>query len=266
MGHCTDPAAPSLSGLEASRAGMGALRPLDPRTRILAAGCFALVVVGLDRLALLAAALLLALLLAVLARLPLRRTLKRVMAMDAFVLFMLILLPFTTPGTPLFTLGPVTATEEGLRWALDIALTANAVMLAVLALVGGLDAVTLGHALHRLRMPESIVQLLQFTVRYVEVVEREFGRMRTAMRARGFVPGNDLHTYRTLGYALGMLLVRSLERSERVLYAMKCRGFVGRFHVIVELRFGMPDALLALLLSVLLAVLVLVEIRLGSAH
>jgi cobalt/nickel transport system permease protein len=52
------------------------------------------------------------------------------------------------------------------------------------------------------------------------------------MRARAFVAGSNRHTWRSLGWLLGMLLVRSLERSRRILAAMKCRGFSGRFYLV----------------------------------
>jgi cobalt/nickel transport system permease protein len=51
------------------------------------------------------------------------------------------------------------------------------------------------------------------------------------MRARGFRARSDGHTWRSLGWLMGMLLVRSLERAQRIRAAMKCRGFDGRFYL-----------------------------------
>ena len=50
-----------------------------------------------------------------------------------------------------------------------------------------------------------------------------------AMRARGFAPKLDLRTWRAYGNFTGMLLVRSMERAERVEESMRCRGFSGKF-------------------------------------
>jgi cobalt/nickel transport system permease protein len=50
-----------------------------------------------------------------------------------------------------------------------------------------------------------------------------------AMRARGFAPKLDMRTWRAYGNFTGMLLVRSMERAERVEEAMRCRGFSGKF-------------------------------------
>ena len=45
------------------------------------------------------------------------------------------------------------------------------------------------------------------------------------------------HSYRTFGYLVGMLLVRSFDRSERVLAAMKCRGFRGQYWLLDHFSF-----------------------------
>ena len=60
-----------------------------------------------------------------------------------------------------------------------------------------------------------------------------------------------------------MLLVRSLERAERVLCAMKCRGFSDRFPVLDALHFRRIDAGLAALTMLALTGLLLLEWRLG---
>jgi cobalt/nickel transport system permease protein len=242
MGHLLEPAEHATTADGDRR---GRLRDLDPRLRILAAALFALVVVSLSGLPTLALALGLAILLMLWARLPAGLTLKRMAAMDGFMLFILLLLPFTVPGTPIFAWGSLSASAEGLHKAVAIVLTANAIVLALLALVGSLEAVTLGHALARLRMPATLVQLLLFTVRYITVIGEEYARLRTAMRGRGFRPGNNRHTYRSLGYLVGMLLVRSLERSERILAAMRCRGFQGRFHLLDQFAYRPADAVFA---------------------
>ena len=69
-----------------------------------------------------------------------------------------------------------------------------------------------------------------FMVRYFDVLGREYARLRAAMRVRCFRPAMNGHSYRMFGYLVGMLLVRSFDRSERVLAAMKCRGFAALLH------------------------------------
>lgn len=259
MGHVLTQGQKALRETGGDRAG-GVLVGVDPRTRILGACAFAGVTVLCDWVPVLLAALALSVLLLILSRLPLRETLRRMAAMDGFILALLVLLPFTTPGDPAFVLWGLTVSWQGLEQAAQIALTANAVVLALLVLVGTMEPVTLGHALSRLRTPQRLVHLLLFTIRYIEVLRAEYLRLRQAMRARGFRPANSRHCYRSFGYLVGMMLVRAVERSERVLGAMKCRGFSGRMPLLDTLRFGPRDAAFAAVLALALTALSAIEI------
>jgi cobalt/nickel transport system permease protein len=213
---------------------------LDARVRVLLAVLLALFVVWADKPLVLLSLLSLALSLALLARLPARETVAKVLLLDAFMVLLLLTLPFTVAaqsGETLFSLGPMAASRAGLEQALLIMIKANSVLLFMLALLATLETVALGHALHHLHAPDKLVHLLLFTVRYIDLLQREYRRLRAAMRARCFVARADRHTWRSYGYLFGMLLVRSLDRSQRVLAAMRCRGFDGRFH-----RFRHPAA------------------------
>lgn len=236
------------------------LDTVDPRTRIVAAVCFAVVIVSLHDLRILACGLAVAIVLMVMARLPTGPTLKRMAMMDSFIIFMLLMLPFTVPGDAMFSVLGFPASWQGLRQAVEIGLKANAVILALMALVGSVEPVTLAHALNRLRVPEALVYLLMFTIRYVDVLQQEYLRLRIAMKARGFRPSNTRHTYRCFGYLVGMMLVRAIERSERILAAMKCRGFNGRIPLIDDLAFTSRDALFAVSFAAMLTVFATLQV------
>ncbi|MBC7952468.1 MAG: cobalt ECF transporter T component CbiQ [Rhodospirillaceae bacterium] len=214
---------------------------LDPRSRVMGALLFALAVVAAQGLAALGAALAVAVMVAFLARLALIPTLKRLLALDGFMVVVLVMLPFTVPGTALFDLFGTPASAEGARQAVVILLKANAVTLAMLALLGSMEVVALGHALGRLGVPERFVALFLFTTRYIAVLHQEYSRLRLAMRARAFRLHSSVHSWRAMGWLVGMLLVMSLERSERIHAAMRCRGFTGRFHLCDDSRAGWLD-------------------------
>ena len=179
--------------------------------------------------------------------------------MDGFIIVMLIMLPFTTPGTPMFTVFGAEASKEGLMHAILVGIHANAVVLMMLSLLAGMTPVTLGHALYRLKCPAALVHLMMFTVRYISVLHDEYHRLRMAMKLRGFKARNNAHTYRSFGYLFGMLVVRSLERAERVLEAMKCRGFSGHFPLIDDMAFRRRDCLFAVIFLALTTALVLLD-------
>jgi cobalt/nickel transport system permease protein len=221
------------------------LAPLDPRARVGALLAFAVAVVALHRIEIVAMAFVAAGLVAALLRLPPATALRRLLAAQASLALLLVTLPFSIPGEPLFRVGPLAASDAGCLRAATIALKADAILVAALALLGTLDASRVGYALHRLHLPAALVQLFLFTVRYLGRLEEEFGRLRNAMRARAFRPHNDRHSWRSFGQLVGMLLVRSVERAERVMAAMRCRAFTGRLHVLDELRWRAADAVFA---------------------
>jgi cobalt/nickel transport system permease protein len=80
------------------------------------------------------------------------------------------------------------------------------------------------------------VQLAVLTYRYVFVLADELGRLRVALRVRGYRNRMTRHSYRTIGHVAGTLLVRGAERAERVGQAMRCRGFDGRFRSLAAFR------------------------------
>ena len=219
----------------------GYLVAVDPRAKILAAAALSVSVVIARRwetvglvLAAGAAGLLFC-------GLPLRIALKRLLPLNVLMVFLVVLLPLTTPGTSAWQFGPLRFSSEGLRLGLMIAIKGNAVLMTFLALLGTMDPVALGHALGHLHVPAKLTHLLLFTVRYLDVLHREYLRLRAAMKVRAFRPRMDRHTYRSLGYLVGMLLVRSFDRAERIAAAMKCRGFQGHFYMLDHFVFTGRD-------------------------
>jgi cobalt/nickel transport system permease protein len=253
------------AGLLDPAAGRGPIARRDARLRVVAAAAFAVTVVALARLDVLALALACSFAAMLLARLPVARTLRQVAAMDTFIVATIAMLPFTTPGTPAFGLFGFVASQEGLEKAALIALKANAAVLMALALLSTLEPVALARALYGLGVPERLVHLVLFTVRYVDVLDREYRRLRMAMRARGFRPANSRHTYVSFGYLVGMMLVRALERSERILKAMKCRGFSGRLPLDAQWRTGRGDVAFAAVFAAVITGLIVLEVQGGIA-
>ncbi len=154
---------------------------------------------------------------------------RRILHVEGFVLLIFVTLPFAVAGQPLFTLGPLTASIEGVLRAVLVACKVSASVLVIMVLLGPVEPERIGAALDRLGVPEPIVRLFVMTVRYLWLIGDEARRLNDAMRARGFAPRSNRHTWRAYGNLIGMLLVRALERAERVEEAMRCRGFSGRF-------------------------------------
>jgi cobalt/nickel transport system permease protein len=215
---------------------------LDPRTRLLAALGFVAGLIALKSLSALVAALAVSFILVRLARLPLHAMSHRLMHVEGFMLMLFLFLPFSVPGHERLTLGPFVATDEGLLRAAGLVIRINAAVLAIFALLGSLEPVRLGQAMARLGLPHALVHLFLFAVRYVGVFRSEARRLFESMRARAFVPRSSWHTWRTFGNFAGMMLVRSLERADRVHEAMRCRAYAGRLPLTYSDAFSWTDA------------------------
>ncbi len=212
--------------------GFSLMHRLDPRVKIVAAALFSCVTSVSVHWRAVGLALATAVILVCLAKPTLQKVLRRLLLANVFILCLWLFLPFSYPGTPLFSLGPFVATVAGVAAAALITIKANAILLAFIALIATMPVATLGHALRCLAVPEKLVYLLLFTYRYIHVMEQEYHRLHDAVVIRGFQPKTDRHTYKTYAYLVGMLLVRSLARADRVHDAMLCRGFRGRFYAL----------------------------------
>lgn len=215
---------------------------LDPRTRILVAIGFLIVIATLKSFIALGVVAFFTLGIVWFARVPRKQLLACLMSVNLFMLLLMLSMPWSRSGEAWFSLGPFDYTQEGFLHVLRIAIRANAMVLLTVALIGTLEPTVLGRACKRLWVPEKLIHLLLFMVRYIDVLREEYRRLLTAARLRGFQPSLDRHTFRTFGQLAGMLLVRSVDRSERIVAAMKCRGFSGRFYLLDQLRYTRLDA------------------------
>ena len=86
--------------------------------------------------------------------------------------------------------------------------------------------------LRRLWVPAIIVAMLSFMYRYIFVLWDELDKMRVARRARSFGGVSLWHRWTSAAQLLGMLLIRAMERAERVHGAMCARGWDGHMRTI----------------------------------
>ncbi len=107
----------------------------------------------------------------------------------------------------------------------SILLRAALAVTATLALVASTGMATLCGALTRLHVPAPLTLQLWLLYRYLFVLGGEASRMDTARRLRaGAQPRASLATWAAL---LGPLLLRSVDRAQRLHQAMLARGFAG---------------------------------------
>lgn len=228
-------------------AGHSPVHRLDPRARLLMALALSVVVALSARFITWAWALALAALFAVCAGIALGPLARRLAHLNVFMLFLWCVLPWSVPGEPVCALARIPITHEGLRVALAVTMKGNAIVLLFTTLVATINPPHLAHALKHLGLADKLTHLFLLVIRHADTIHDEYGRLRNAMKARSFHPNFSRHTLRIFGYLVGLLFVRSIERSEHVLAAMKCRGFDGRFHVLSRFSLRLSDIVFAII-------------------
>jgi cobalt/nickel transport system permease protein len=199
---------------------------LPAHLKVVALLAFMLLVVATPRGWYLAHAGFLVLLLGVVAvsRVPATYLLTRMVVEVPFVVFA-VLTPFIATGPRVHVLG-LSVSESGLMSAWALLAKGTLGVLASLVLAATTEPRHLLAGLERLRVPNLLVQIMGFMIRYLDVVTDEMHRMKVARESRGFTARNVRH-WSVLARSAGALFIRSYERGERVHLAMLSRGYTG---------------------------------------
>ena len=235
-------------------------KSLDPRFRAAAAILYSMVFACLYHTQAALLALFLALLAFTLSRLPLTALLKRLLVVNLFMLFLWLIVPLSMPGEEIWRWGLFGVSRQGISMVLMATIKSNAIVISFMALLYGLTPDMLAQALRGLGLPAKLTFLILSTYRYLSAINEEWRRLQDAARLRGFAPRTNIHSYRTIGYLFGLLLIRSFDRAERVYEAMLLRGFSGYPPSMTVYRVGLRDLFFSLLIITAICAVIIVEI------
>lgn len=202
------------------------LNRLDPRATLLASFAFILVVASFNRYSI-AGLLPLAIFPVVLARLgeiPLGRVANKLMWAMPFALMIGLFNPLFDRAPHMELLGQPIAGG----WLSLISIFLRVVLSVAVAviLLASMGMQRFCASLEQLRVPSMLTTQLLLLHRYVLVLGCELGRMNLARELRsGTAKAMPLAVY---GSLLGHMLLRTLERAQRIHQAMRARGFDGR--------------------------------------
>jgi cobalt/nickel transport system permease protein len=212
---------------------------LDPRAKILATLAFIGVTVSFGRyeVAALLPLLLFPVALLAVGRVPAVFILRKLLFALPFVLFVGLLNPILDREV-LLRLGPVGISGGWLSFG-SILLRSSLTLGTALALVAVTGMPAIGAGLERLGAPRVFVVQLLFLYRYLFLLGEEALRMVRARAQRSF-DGRGTG-WRSTASLLGHLLLRTLDRAERIYTAMKARGFRGDVRLQAPMRFTPRD-------------------------
>jgi len=217
---------------------------LDPRTKVLTALVFIVAVVsyGKYEVSALVPFVLYPVVLLSAGRLPAGYLLGRLALVSPFVLFAAAFNPLLDREV-LVCVGPL-ALSGGWVSFVSILIRFSLTVYIALILIATTGFNTICLALTRMKVPSVLVVQLLLLYRYLFVLAEEALRMvrAYALRAAG-AKRMPLRVYVSLA---GLLLVRALDRANRIYLAMRCRGFDGEMHLLRPLHFRFTDTVFLL--------------------
>lgn len=226
---------------------------LDPRAKLLATIFFVLTVVSYDKYAIadLLPFFIYPALIIGLANLPVGYLLKKLLIVSPFVLFIGIFNPFIDQEI-MVQVGSLAISGGWISFAsllLRFSLTVGAALLLIATT--GFPAVCM--ALEKLGAPHILTVQFLMLYRYLFVLVEEGIRMIRAHALRSFSHRNP--GYRVFLQLLGNLLLRTLDRAQRIHMAMLSRAFDGEIKSTRQLNFGRTEIIFLLTATVLFILL-----------
>ena len=235
------------------------LHRLDPRIKIIIALFFSIIVAISQTPYVLLWSFIFATILLISTKLKIQKIFYRLLLVNGFIFILWFILPFTYPGRTLFTICSFNASREGINYTMLITLKSNTILMVCIALLSTTPIFTLIHALRHLYLPDKLTHLFFFNFRYIHVIHQEYDRLKKAVKIRCFRPKTDLHTYKTYAYLIGILLLRSYDRSKRIYKAMICRGFKGKYFVLDHFKLKKSDIFIGSIMGAYILGLIFLE-------
>lgn len=217
---------------------------LDPRAKVLATGAFLLAVVSYPKyeIAALLQFFLFPIVLVTAGQLPVGFFVRKVIIVSPFAIMVGIFNPFFDQA-PLVHLGPV-AISGGWISFISIMLRFFLTIGTAFLLIATTSFQGLCLALLRLGVPKVLTVQLLFLYRYIFVLGGEAMRLVRARSLRSF--GKRGLGMKVFASVVGHLLLRTLDRAQRVHRAMLCRGFDGEMRVLRPVKLGLKDVMFTL--------------------
>ncbi|GKT07705.1 cobalt ECF transporter T component CbiQ [Desulforhabdus sp. TSK] len=228
-----------ISRLDALASQRTLIHGLDPRAKIVTTLIFIFIVVSFPKheVTALVPFTLYPVVLIALANLPPGYLFQKVLLAAPFAFFVGIFNPLLDSEV-LIHLGPVGISGGWVSFA-SIMLRFGLTVGAALVLVATTGMNGIGAGLEKLGAPNSFAVQLTFLYRYLFVLTDEAARMVRARSLRSFgIKGTEVKVF---GYMIGHLLLRTMDRAQRIHQAMLCRGFTGELRLPVPLKFSWRD-------------------------
>jgi len=214
---------------------------IDPRIRIIFCFSYSLIVALLNNLNSIYFAISLPIFLIFTRSIDFSNLFKRLSVVNGFIFILWLFLPLSYPGDIIYHFKSLNFSKQGLEFAYLITLKSNAIIITTIFLLGISSFIEIAHALDHLKIPKKLIFLLFFCYRYIHDISLQYKKLNNSLKIRGFIPSTNFYTYKIYAYLIGILIVKSYDRAQRITKAMICRGFNGTFYTLNHFHFKKSD-------------------------
>ena len=252
--------------------GTSVIHQLDPRTKIISTILFiSSIFLAENFQAYSIVAIFIAFIIA-LARIPLIMILRSLKPLWIIIALTVLIHIFTTPGTVIYVLGPLTVTQEGLRLGLLMSLRLVFLIVISSLLTFTTSPVALTDGIERLLKPfkkiglpaHELAMMMTIALRFIPTLLEETDRIMKAQMARGadFTSGNIIRRAQNMIPLLVPLFVSAFRRADELATAMEARCYRGGDHRtrMKQLKITGRDWVAYGILLLLIGVLIVVRI------
>ncbi len=254
--------------------GKSLLHKLDARVKILLVATFIVIIFIASNYISLAITLFSIFFAMILSKIPIKTYLKSIKMITILVLATSLLNIFYGEGTPLFNIGFITITKEGINNSIFVA--ARLIMLVIVSSLLTLTTLPtdLTDAIERIISPlklfkvktHEISMMMTIALRFIPTLIEETDKIMNAQKARGadIESGNLIQRIRALVPILIPLFVSAFKRAYDLAIAMECRcynGGDGRSRMKI-LKVGTIDYFAIIFVLIILILVLLLNIKL----
>ena len=172
-----------------------------------------------------------------LGELPAAPIIKRILIVEPLIIGVGILNPLLNSQRILF--GDIVISKGWITF-ISLFIKSSLAVTAGILLVATTGMGKLASALRILKVPRIFVLQLVLTYRYIYVLAEEVARMMRAYSLRA--PGQKGIQMKDLGSFLGQLILRTLDRAQRLYESMNLRGFTGDYNIGIKEKVKLKDS------------------------
>ena len=217
--------------------GKSAVHKLDPRFKIIITAVFIAMLFTADGFIALGIGILFLIISFMLSEIPFRLMLKSIKPIVPIIIFTSVLNMFFLDGAPIFRLGFIKITAEGIRTSAFMIIRIIALIMGSSLLTYTTSPITLTDAIERLLSPlkkiklpvHELAMMMTIALRFIPTLIEETDKIMSAQKARGadMESGGLLQRAKALTPILIPLFVSAFRRAEELAVAMECRCYQG---------------------------------------